>query len=146
MENKKYLATHTSYKIVDLKNKSLSERTAKNLDYFKLLKSCDIGLSTVVLSKKILNNFNDPFPSLKTKEDYVLWLKIAKKGLIFYGINKTLTIWKNTPNSLSKSIYQKMKDALKVYMFYQNMNFIKSIYYTFVLSINYLLKKWFLVI
>ncbi len=141
MEKKKYLASHTSYKIVDLKNKSLSERTAKNLDYFKLLKSCDIGLSTVVLSKKILNNFNDPFPSLKTKEDYVLWLKIAKKGLTFYGVNKTLTIWRNTPNSLSKSIYQKMKDALKVYMFYQKMNFIKSVYYTFVLSINYLLKK-----
>ena len=141
MEDNKYLATHTSYRIVDLKNKNLSKRIAKNLDYAKLLKSCDIGLSTVVLSKKIINNFSNPFPPLKTKEDYVLWLKIAKKGIIFYGINKTLTIWTNTPNSLSKSIYQKMKDALKVYMFYQNMNFIKSIYYTFVLSINYLLKK-----
>ena len=105
MEKKKYLATHTSYKIVDLKNKNLSKRIAKNLDYIKLLKSCDIGLSTVVLSKKIINNFSKPFPPLKTKEDYVLWLKITKKGIIFYGINKTLTIWKNNPNSLSKSVY-----------------------------------------
>ncbi len=141
MEKKKYLASHTSYNIVDLKNKVLSKRTAKNLDYFKLLKSCDIGLSTVVLSKKILNNVSDPFPSLKTKEDYVLWLKIAKKGLTFYGINKILTIWRNTPNSLSKSIYQKIKDALKVYMVYEKMNFLKALYFTFILSINFLAKK-----
>ena len=33
------------------------------------------------------------FPSLKTKEDYVLWLKISKRGIIFYGIKKVLTNW-----------------------------------------------------
>ena len=28
------------------------------------------------------------FPSLKTKEDYVVWLKISKSGILFYGIKK----------------------------------------------------------
>ena len=140
MEREKYLATHTSYNIVDIKKNIISKRTAKKLDYQSLLKSCDIGLSTVILSKKILR-FKNPFPSLKTKEDYVLWLKIAKKGIIFHGLDRVFTQWTNTPNSLSKSLYQKLKDAIKVYNRYEKMNLIKSCYLTFVLSINYLLKK-----
>lgn len=140
MQKKKYLATHTSYNIVDIQKKIISKRIAKKLKYSNLLKSCDIGLSTVILSKKILN-FKNPFPSLKTKEDYVLWLKIAKKGIIFHKVDKILTNWTDTPNSLSQSIYQKLKDALKVYMVYEKMNFLKALYFTFILSINFLAKK-----
>ena len=61
----------------------------------------------MVLKKSALRSKR--FPSIKTKEDYVLWLKIAKSGVIFYGINKKLTNWTNSPNSLSKSIFQKFK-------------------------------------
>ena len=48
--------------------------------------------------------------------------------------------------SLSKSINQKIKDAFKVYFYYQKMNFIKAVYFTILLSINYILKnyKWFI--
>ena len=140
MEKKKYLATHTSYNIVNIQKKILSKRIAKKLNYSNLLKSCDIGLSTVILSKKILK-FKNPFPSLKTKEDYVLWLKITKKGIIFHKVDKLLAKWTDTPNSLSQSIYQKLKDALKVYMEYEKMNFLKALYFTFILSINFLAKK-----
>ena len=42
--------------------------------------SCDIGLSTVILEKKIINDLNVLFPNIKTKEDYVVWLNLSKKG------------------------------------------------------------------
>jgi hypothetical protein len=45
------------------------------LTYNKLLKSCDIGLSTVIMRSTLFNTYK--FPSIKTKEDYVLWLKLA---------------------------------------------------------------------
>ena len=48
---------------------------AKNLNYEKLIKSCDIGLSTVVVEKKLISKFK--FPNLLTKEDFVVWLKIV---------------------------------------------------------------------
>jgi teichuronic acid biosynthesis glycosyltransferase TuaG len=51
---------HTSYKIVDRSNKVIGHRKAKNYSNFEdLIKSCDIGLSTVMLKKNIINKFNE---------------------------------------------------------------------------------------
>ncbi len=142
MKKNNYPASHTSYKIINSKNKLISVRYAKTLNYKNLLLSCDIGLSTVVVTKKLLNNFKKPFPNIKTKEDFVLWLKITKKGYKFYSINNVLSSWTDNPNSLSKSFIQKIKDAFKVYFYFQNFNFLKSIYFIFILSINFLIKKY----
>ena len=137
MEKYKYLVTHTSYDRVELNGKFISTRVAKNLNYKKLLNSCDVGLSSVVLNKKILKK-GIVFPSIKTKEDYVLWLKIAKMGVIFYGVKSRLMKWNNNPNSLSKSNIDKLRDAFSVYYIYEKLGFIKSAYRVFILSINFL--------
>ena len=47
--------------------KKIGERIAKDMNFEKLIKSCDIGLSSVVALKKIFND-NLKFPNLKTKE------------------------------------------------------------------------------
>jgi len=70
----------TGYEIINDNGKNIGYRKAeKMLDFEKLKLSCDIGLSTVVLKKNLLDNKNYEFAELKTKEDYVLWLKLAKK-------------------------------------------------------------------
>ncbi len=140
MEKYKYLATHTSYDRVELNGKFICTRVAKNLDYKRLLNSCDIGLSSVVLNKKILKK-GIVFPSIKTKEDYVLWLKIAKTSVIFYGIKSRLMKWSNNPNSLSKSNIDKLRDAFSVYYVYEKFGFFKSVYRVFILSMNFLRKN-----
>ena len=83
-------------------------------EFQDLIKSCDIGLSTVVIKKNILSN-KFLFPNLKTKEDYVLWLNIAKNNYTFYGIDKFLVNWRKLDNSLSSSISQKILDGYRVY-------------------------------
>ena len=90
--------THTNYFIINEQNKVIGRRTAKKIDYKMLLKSCDIGLSTVMINKSLLKK--NKFPSIKTKEDYVLWLKILKKKQYAYPINKYLTYWRDTHLSL----------------------------------------------
>ena len=87
MKKNNLLISHTSYELFDENNRFLKKRLARKLNYFDLLKSCDIGLSTVMVKKKLILK-HKLFPSLKTKEDYVLWLKISKSGIIFYGIKK----------------------------------------------------------
>ena len=47
------------------------------LRYQNLIYSCDIGLSTVMIDRKLKNHLK--FPNMKTKEDYVLWLKLITK-------------------------------------------------------------------
>ena len=79
MEKNKYLATHTSYKIKNKNNKIIGTRKAKKIDDFKkLLSSCDIGLSTVIVKKNVLIEKIE-ISNLKTKEDYVLWLNLVRK-------------------------------------------------------------------
>ena len=130
--------SHTSYKIIDHKGKTIGYRKAKSkLSYESILKSCDIGLSTVIIKKNFLKGRK--FPNLKTKEDYVLWLKLSKIENI-YGLNKYYTQWRKLDNSLSSSVYQKLRDAFKVYYSYEKFSMIKSIYMVLRLSFFYLIK------
>lgn len=134
--------SHTDYEIID-KNDNPSGKMIikKKLSYKNLLKSCDIGLSTVIVKKSILPK--NPFPPLKTKEDYVLWLKLVKKNEIS-GLNKLLTKWRKLENSLSSSVIQKIKDAFKVYFIYEKKNFFESCFLTFRLVWFAIYKKMYL--
>ena len=140
MKKNNFLVTHTSYDIINLNNIVIKKRLACDLNYSDLKNSCDIGLSTVILSKKLLLS-TSLFPKLKTKEDYVLWLSIARKGFLFKSFKKSMTKWTNRPDSLSSSTYQKIKDAFTVYYRYESYSFIKSIVSVLVLSMNFLKKR-----
>jgi len=142
MEKNNFEFSHTSYEIVDLFEKKISNRIAPpKLDYNQLVKSCDIGLSSVILEKKILKNFR--FPSLKTKEDFVLWLLLTRSGIKIHSLPQILMKWRKTKNSLSDNFYQKITDGYKVYKYHLNYNFLLSIKSLFILSINFVLKKIF---
>jgi len=139
MKRKEITFSHTTYSIVDSQNLIISKRNAKNfLRLNDLIKSCDIGLSTVMIKKTHLKT--NKFPNLKTKEDFVLWLKLLSKNVRIYGIDKNLAQWNKTKNSLSSSLIQKLLDGFKVYNYYMKFNFLKSFYYLFLLSLNYLKK------
>lgn len=144
MKKNNYLISHTSYEIIDKQNKIQQKRIARNLNYNDLVTSCDICLSSVVIDKKIFRKKKKYFPKLKTKEDYVLWLKILKENDYFFGLNKSLTKWRIVERSLSSNTIQKIKDGYKVYRFYLKNSVTKSLYRLFILSLNYLWKKYFL--
>ena len=132
----------TSYKIINEYGNYISLREAKKeITFDQLKKSCDIGLSTVIINKKILNDKKLRFVNLVTKEDYVLWLLIAKKGFKLNGYNKLLSSWRKTNNSLSSSIFQKLFDGFKVYNVYLKFGKIRSLLQLLILSLNYLIKK-----
>ena len=141
MKSNDYKITHTSYNIVDESQRIIGKRIARN--FFRLndlLRSCDIGTSTVILKKDLIND-NVKFASLKTKEDYVLWLKLLEKNAKIYGLDEILTFWTKSRSSLSSSTFQKLIDGFRVYYKYMNFNYFKSVYYLIRLSINFLLKR-----
>ncbi|MDA9629848.1 glycosyltransferase, partial [Candidatus Pelagibacter sp.] len=142
MNSKNILISHTSYKIIDEKDKFISLRNARDLNYNQLIKSCDIGLSSVMIKKNL--KLSIKFPNLTTKEDYVLWLKITKLGYKIFALKKPLACWRNTKNSLSSSFIQKLLDGYRVYNIYEGKNRITSLINLLYLSINYIKKKFIL--
>jgi teichuronic acid biosynthesis glycosyltransferase TuaG len=134
--------SHTSYDVIDGKNKFLSSRKAKSEINFKELRgSCDIGLSTVMVDRKVFDDETLKFAPLKTKEDFVLWLNIAKKEIKIVGLDEKLTQWRKIPNSLSSSSVQKLLDGYRVYRVYLGYSRFKSFMYLLLLSVNYILKR-----
>jgi len=140
MKKNNFEITHTSYEIINENNVKVGVRKAKLMDYKKLVKSCDIGLSSVILKKNLINK-NIKFPNLKTKEDFILWLKITQNGKIIYALKKNLVKWRRNKNSLSSSTIRKLIDGFFVYRHYLKFGIIKSLYSLFTLSINYLKKN-----
>ena len=140
MKENKLNFSHTSYSIIDEYSKIIGEfRIKKKLDYQNLMKSCDIGLSTVMISKKIL--LKSKFCNLRTKEDYELWLRLSKKERLLRGLDKNFSSWRMTENSLSSSVVQKLLDSFKLYYSHEKYNILLSVFYVVRLTSFALLKK-----
>ena len=132
----------TSYEIINNKNLKISFREAdENLSFKQLRNSCDIGLSTVIIKKKVFNNEKFRFGKTKTKEDFILWLILAKNGIKMYGIKECLVAWRKNSDSLSSSNFQKIIDGYGVYRNYLQYSRTKSLIFLIILSFNFMLKK-----
>ncbi len=141
MKKKKIQFSYTDYSIINENGKIIkSIKSPKNVEYRDLLYSCDIGLSSVMIKSNLLKNVK--FPNLKTKEDYVLWLRLSKKKIKMLGINKNLTFWRKTANSLSSSTIQKLKDSFILYHKFLRYNVLISLILTFILSLNFIKKRY----
>ena len=132
--------SHTSYNIINEKNKIVGNfKIKENLNYKELLRSCDIGLSTVMVKRSVF--FYNKFNNFKTKEDYSLWLKLAKKDVKIKGLNIKLTNFRKVKNSLSGSIIQKLFDAYKVYYISEKFGFFTSLFFILRLTLYAIKKK-----
>ena len=142
MKKNNFKISHTSYEIINDKNEVIGKRKAKDFYNIKdILTSCDIGLSSVILEKNLITD-QIQFSNLKTKEDFVLWLKILKSNVIIGGLDENLLIWRKTEKSLSSSTIQKLFDGFRVYKIYMGFSFVSSVYYLLCLSLNFLKKKF----
>ena len=138
MERNNCLISHTDYEIINKNNKVIGYMPIKkSLNYNSLIFSCDIGLSTVMISSKLKSKIK--FPNITTKEDYILWLRLSKKFNI-YGIQKNLASWRKNDLSFSYTM-RKFKDALTVYSKYEKFNLFKSLLFVLFLSINFIRKS-----
>ena len=130
---------HGSYFIIDQEDRILGKFLPTQLDYEKLMKSCDIGLSTVMLCSKLAKE--NLFPKITTKEDYVCWLKIVKKISYLNSDSVAVTFYRRKSNSLSSNFLTKLLNAFKVYYLFEKVGIFFSLIYTLRLSIYYILKE-----
>ena len=140
MKNHKYDFSFTAYvKIFPNKLKKISSKILK-ITYKNLLINCPIGLSTVIIKKKKIPA--NIFLQTKTQEDLFAWLKITKTNVHAYNLNKYLTKWYSTPNSLSENTFQKIYDLNIVLKKQKQLNLLKRYFYLLILSFNSLSRKF----
>jgi len=139
MKEKMCHLSFTSYNIINEKGNILCKRmVSQDAKYENLIKSNFIGLSTVMISRKIINHIK--FPELKTQEDFALWLSLLNKGYKLAHLKNNLVSWRKTKDSLSSNKLKKVKDAFKLFYNYQNKNLIFSIFSVIILIYNKILK------
>lgn len=96
---------------------------------YKSLKTHNvISCSSVLLKKKLLKDIKMERDDMH--EDYAVWLRILRKGIIAHGVNEPLLIYRISPNSKSGNKLKTVKMTYKVFRFigYSQVN---STYYMF---------------
>lgn len=138
LKQKNVKATYTSYQAVKNGKILYTVKSKKILNFQDIVKANPICCSSVIIEKNLL--LKNKFNNLRTKEDYELWLRISKK-IPFYPLNKRLTNYRVRDNSLSSLQINKIINAFKIFRFYNNYDFIVSIYFVLRLYINAIIKK-----
>lgn len=131
-----------AYNIFDSEsNKIIGKFTPKkNINYKTLLKSCDIGCLTAIYDTKHLGKCY--FPDT-VKEDYALWLKIAKnKDIKFISCNDIIAYYRVSPNSLSSNKLKEVKRQYHIYRKIEKMNIISSSLYMAFYIVNGIKKHY----
>ena len=111
----------------------------EKVTYRSLLKQNIISCSSVFIKRSLLVGAFVPDDSMH--EDFAAWLKILKKGVTAYGINRPMLIYRLSEGSRSRNKLNAAKMTLKVYR-HMGLNVFSCAYYMcFYMGRN--LKKYF---
>lgn len=87
----------------------------EKITYKKLRNQNVISCSSVLVKKKYFENIK--MEKDEIHEDYAVWLRILKLGVIAYGINEPLLIYRISGNSKSGNKIKTIKMTYKVFRF-----------------------------
>lgn len=119
----------TSYQPFSTSERSFKPRCVSDkISYKDLLKTCDVGCSTVIFDSNFYEN--SLFP-LVPKEDYALWLNLTRNGQAISCLDAVLTFYRVYDGSISGN---KILEAIRqwnIYRKHESLSFFKSVYYIF---------------
>lgn len=118
----------TSYEVIQ----EDGTRTGKEIhvpmtiDYNGLLKNTIIGCLTVMLDKEKIGKIE--MLNIRTRQDFVLWLDILKRGHIAHGLDEVLAYYRKVEGSISSNKLKAAKRNWQVYREIEQLSLPKSIY------------------
>jgi len=140
MQENKYEFTFTKYRQI----KEDGNKTKKyisvpsNLTYRQALLKNPIGCLTVMYDVEKLGKIY--MPMIENREDYGLWLKILKSGVVGHGLNECLAYYRLRKNSLSSKKLKLIKYQWKLYRKIENLNVFQSFFYLCMIIIQKVFK------
>lgn len=131
MEENGYAFTYTSYEHINEEGSQLGEtiKAKPRMDYHDMLKrKGTIGTLTVVLNRKKIK-VDISMPEIETSEDFALWLKILKSGIVAYGIPKVLAYYRIGSGQISGNKLKAAKRVWYVYRHIEKLNILSAFRY-----------------
>ncbi|AST96631.1 glycosyltransferase family 2 protein [Shouchella clausii] len=126
MEDTGHLFSFTSYRIMreDGTERSKVVEAPSVVTYEQLLSNTIIGCLTVMLNQDALGPLQ--MPTIRTRQDFMLWLSILKKGYSAYGIKEELAVYRKVGNSISSNKWQAAKRNWEIYRKHEELPWLKA--------------------
>nr|WP_163969775.1 glycosyltransferase family 2 protein [Oceanobacillus halotolerans] len=107
--------------------KNAVSRAPKAVGYEDLLRHCVIGCLTVMLDREKVGYLK--MVDIRTRQDYVYWLALTKRGHLAYGIPEILAKYRTVDDSISSNKIKAARRQWYVYRKIEKQNLFKSIWY-----------------
>ncbi len=133
--------TYSNYDLISESGKFI--KTIKSppiLSYNKMLNNNYIGCLTAIYDTNFLGKMF--MPTIRKRQDWVLWLKIFEKLNITKGVDESLAIYRIRNNSISTNKIEMLKYNWLVYRKELKFNFLMSAYYMIKFFFCYVIKKY----
>ena len=65
-------------------------------------------------------------PTIRTRQDFMLWLSILRTGTIAYGMNEELAAYRKVGNSISSNKWKAAKQNWEIYRKHEALPFAKA--------------------
>ncbi|OIJ11705.1 glycosyl transferase [Anaerobacillus alkalilacustris] len=141
MEDRQIAFSFTEYMNIneDGSETNIINHAPESVTYESLLKNNVIGCLTVMLDTKMVGHVE--MVNIRTRQDYVLWLNLSKRGFTPYGLQEVLAKYRIVGNSVSSNKLKVAKQNWKVYREVERLSWMKSAWY-FMFYVSYKLKKY----
>jgi teichuronic acid biosynthesis glycosyltransferase TuaG len=128
MRSKNAAFSFTSYKMMTETGELLAGRVEvpASIDYPGLLKNTIIGCLTVMLDSKITGPLK--MEDLRSGQDYTLWFRLLRDGLVAYGLDEDLARYRLVPGSLSRNKLNAARRMWKIYRVYEGLSLPYSVW------------------
>lgn len=125
MKNNKLAFSCTSYEVIDETGKTIRiEKAPKLLTYKIMLRNNYVGCLTAIYDTSLLGK--QYMPSIRERQDWVLWLRIFQKIGQTQALDENLAIYLDRSSSISSNKLKMIKYNWMVYHKQLGFNIIKS--------------------
>jgi len=102
-------------------------KAPEKVGYEQLMKHCVIGCLTVMLDMQKIGDMR--MINIRTRQDYVFWLHITKRGIPAYGLPEVLAKYRLVEGSISSNKLKAAKKNWYVYRHIEKQSLWRSIWY-----------------
>ena len=127
MEDNDYAFIYSNYLYLKGNHTHIA-KVPKEISYKKALGNTTIFTSTVMLNMKKLKKKDIYMPLVIRGQDSLCWWNILSTGIIAYGMNDVLSVYRVRENSLSSNKFRALKRTWNLYK-YHDISYFKKLYY-----------------